>query len=74
VEARDHVRNLQPVITGEHIMQYFDIRPGKDIGLIKNAIKEAILEGRISNDWEPGFKLMVESAASLGYTLKEKPI
>lgn len=72
VEARDHVRNLQPVITGEHIMHYFDMKPGKDIGIIKTVIKEAILEGRISNEWEPAWNLMVKTAAELGYKPKQQ--
>ncbi|MFM1793470.1 MAG: hypothetical protein RLZZ252_1824, partial [Bacteroidota bacterium] len=56
----------QPVITGEIIMQVFDIGPGKEIGLIKIAVREAILEGNIRNDFESGWDLMIQEGESLG--------
>lgn len=67
VEERDQVRNLQPVVTGEHLMQYFNIPAGKDIGLIKHFLKEAILEGKIKNNWEEAFALAKSKAEALGY-------
>lgn len=66
VEASDSIRNFQPVITGEIIMQVFDIGPGKEIGMIKIAVREAILEGNIRNDFESGWDLMIQEGESLG--------
>lgn len=68
VEQRDQVRNLQPVITGEIIMQTFQIPPSKVIGEIKAAIKEAILEGDIKNEYEPAFAYMLQIAQAHGLT------
>jgi len=66
VEANDSIRNFQPVITGEMIMQVFDIGPGKEIGMIKIAVREAILEGNIRNDFESGWELMLNEGKALG--------
>lgn len=66
VEARDHVRNFQPPISGELIMETFNLQPCREIGIIKDAIKEAILEGEIANDYEEAFNFMLEKAAAIG--------
>lgn len=66
IEAADHLRNWQPPISGEEIMQTFGIPPGKDIGRIKTAIREAILEGEIPNDYEAAFKMMLVEGEKLG--------
>lgn len=66
VEARDHVRNFQPPVSGEEIMKTFDLKPSKEIGIIKEAIKEAILEGNIPNEHESAFALMLEKGKALG--------
>ncbi|MBF0695246.1 MAG: HD domain-containing protein [Flavobacterium sp.] len=66
VEARDHIRNFQPPISGEDIMQIFNIQPSREIGMIKEAIKEAILEGEIPNEYEAAYEFMLKKAASLG--------
>lgn len=66
VEARDHVRNFQPPISGELIMETFNLKPCREIGIIKDAIKEAILEGDISNDYKEAYQFMIEKAAAIG--------
>ena len=68
VEERDHVRNFQPPITGEEIMETFGLKPSKEIGIIKEIIKEAILEGDIPNDYEPEKKIMLAEGKKLGLT------
>ncbi len=68
VEERDHLRNWQPPIDGEDIMKTFGIGPGRFVGIIKNAIREAILEGDIPNSKQEAFNFMVEKGKSLGLT------
>lgn len=70
VEERDKVRNFQPPISGEDIMKSFDLKPSREIGLIKNAIKEAILEGEIENNYESAQKYMIEYGKKLYLTPK----
>jgi tRNA nucleotidyltransferase (CCA-adding enzyme) len=66
VEARDHIRNFQPPVSGEEIMKAFNLKPSREIGLIKEAIKEAILEGEIPNEHEAAYQLMLEQGKKLG--------
>jgi putative nucleotidyltransferase with HDIG domain len=66
VEERDELRNWQPPITGEMIMQAFNLKPCKEVGLIKNQIREAILDGKIKNDYNEAFAYMKTIAAELG--------
>ncbi len=66
VEEKDKIRNFQPPVTGEYIMNYFGINPGKEIGIIKEEIKEAILEGKIRNDHNEALEMMKEIGARIG--------
>ena len=66
IEERDAVRNFQPPVKGEEIMQIFGLKPCKEVGLIKNAIKEAILEGEIHNNYDEAFQYMMKVAGELG--------
>lgn len=66
VEERDRIRNFQPPVTGEDIMRHFNIKPCKEIGMIKNYIKESILNGKIQNSNEEALKLMIEKGKELG--------
>lgn len=66
VEERDHVRNFQPPITGEEIMGIFNLQPSKEIGMLKEAIKEAILEGEIANEYQEAYDFMLKKATKMG--------
>ena len=72
VEERDKIRNFQPPISGEEIMEVFDLKPCKEIGIIKNYIKEAILEGEIENNYESALNYMFELGKKLYLTPKFK--
>lgn len=70
IEEKDRIRNWQPPITGEIIMETFDIKPGLDVGIIKTAIREAILDGVIANNFNEAYNLMLSEGEKLGYTPK----
>jgi len=69
VEEKDHVRNFQPPISGEEIMEMFDLKPGREIGILKEKVKEAILEGEIANEKEEATKFVIVEAEKLGLQL-----
>ena len=68
IEEKDRVRNFQPPISGDDVMRIFGIPQSREVGLIKDAIKDAILDGVIPNEREAAYKFMLEHAASLGLT------
>ena len=70
VEQRDKIRNWQPPVSGEVIIETFNLKPCKYIGDIKDAIKEAILEGEIENDYEAAYNFMLVKGRELGLTVK----
>lgn len=65
VEEKDRVREFQPPISGEEIMQMFNLKPGREIGVLKEAVKEAILEGVINNNYEEALKFVKEKAKKM---------
>lgn len=71
VEERDSLRNFQPPISGDEIISYFNIEPSRTVGIIKNAIKDAILDGEIPNDKEKAWEYMISKAKSLGIERQE---
>ena len=69
VEEKDHVRNFQPPISGEEIMEMFQLKPGREIGILKEKVKEAILEGEIANDKDEARNFVIKEAKLLGLKL-----
>lgn len=71
VEERDQLRNWQPPVTGEDIMKVFGLGPGRQVGIIKNAIREAILEGDIPNEKSAALQFMIEEGKKMNLVSKE---
>jgi poly(A) polymerase len=71
IEEKDKIRNWQPPISGEDIMKAFNIPAGREVGVIKNAIREAILDGLIKNEYEEAFQFMLNEGSKLGLRLPE---
>ena len=65
VEARDHVRNFQPPISGEEIMRIYNLGPCREIGQLKESIKQAILDGEIANDYNEAYAYMLNKAEKM---------
>jgi hypothetical protein len=66
VEESDQLRNWQPPVSGEDIMKAFNLSAGKSVGIIKNQIREAILEGEIKNSREEAYEFMIQKGRDLG--------
>jgi len=66
IEEKDHVRNFQPPIKGEEIMEIFGLTPGKEIGRLKSSIKDAIMDGVIPNEYDAAYNYLVEKAKKMG--------
>jgi len=74
IEEKDAVRNFQPPVDGGEIILTFGIKPGKNVGIIKNAIRDAILDGIIPNEYDAARKLMLAKGIELGLTPSEQAI
>lgn len=72
IEDKDRIRNWQPPVSGNDIMISFGIKPGKEIGIIKAAIREAILDGIIPNEFTAAYEFMLNEGAKLGLTLQQR--
>jgi poly(A) polymerase len=72
IEEKDSIRNFQPPVTGDQIQQAFGIPPCKNVGDIKNAIKEAILEGTIPNEFEAAWEYMIRKGKELGLSMNTR--
>jgi len=70
VEERDKIRNFQPPISGKFIMSFFNLKPSKEVGILKDKIKDAILDGKIPNEYSSAFELLIKEGTKMG--LKRK--
>ena len=66
LKEKDYVRLLQPVIDGNEIMEMFHLQPSREVGILKQALKDAVLDNRVPNEREPLMQLLMEKAAALG--------
>jgi tRNA nucleotidyltransferase (CCA-adding enzyme) len=66
VEERDQIRNFQPPISGEEIMMIFNLKPSKEIGILKEAVKEAIIEGEIPNEYKAAYDFVLKKGGKMG--------
>jgi putative nucleotidyltransferase with HDIG domain len=72
IEAKDKIRNWQPPVNGQIIMDVFGLKPGKEVGIIKLAIREAVLDGIIENNFDEAYAYMKSVAAGLGLSVKKE--
>jgi poly(A) polymerase len=74
IEQKDHIRNFQPPVSGEVIIETFALKPCREIGDIKSAIKEAILDGVIRNDYDEAYEFMLKKGTEMGLKpVNQKP-
>ncbi len=66
VEEKDSIRNFQPPISGEEIMELFNLKPSREIGVLKESVKEAILEGVIPNEYQAAYDYVLKKAEKMG--------
>ena len=74
IEEKDNLRNWQPPVSGEIIMETFGLSPCKQVGVIKTAIREAILEGEIQNNFDDAYQLMLREGAKAGLTVVKQQV
>ena len=74
IEEKDRIRNFQPPITGDDIMKLFHLQPCREIGTLKMALKDAILDGHVRNDHEEALQFILYRAASMGLTASEADV
>ena len=72
IEEKDAIRNFQPPVSGELIMEIFNLSPSREVGIIKDAIKDAILDGEIHNDFDEAYNFMLKKAEELGLQKKNQ--
>jgi len=72
IEEKDRIKNMQPPVDGKLIMDTFGIGPSREIGIIKDRIKDAILDGEIPNEYEPAYRMMLELGSELGLSVRSK--
>ena len=68
IEEKDRIRNFQPPVDGNEIMELFNLPPGREVGLLKSAIKDAILDGVIPNERDAAYQFMLEKAKEMNLT------
>ncbi|MGK0138734.1 MAG: poly(A) polymerase [Algoriphagus sp.] len=71
LEEKDKLRSFQPVITGEIIMAAFDLPPSKEVGILKSAIREAVIDGHVTNELESGFAFIIKEGEGMGFELEK---
>ena len=72
VEEKDRIRDWQPPVTGSDIMNVFGLQPGREVGILKNMIREAILDGEIKNDFDSAYEFMLRKGKEMGLEVKNK--